>query len=79
MKARGSIVQNGRAIAQGLSVTLKVQGTRWSGHVEIPRGMTIFPGGYQLQLHDRRTGRMVINVIDGDTAFFEGDGELKNR
>jgi hypothetical protein len=79
MKVRGSIIQNGRAIAQGLSITLKVQGTRWSGQVELPKGSTLMPGGYQLQLHDRRQGRIVINVIDGDTALFEGDGELKNR
>ncbi|MCI0683409.1 MAG: hypothetical protein L0Y71_14995 [Gemmataceae bacterium] len=77
MKLRGNLMRNGQAVARGLSISLRVQGMRWSGQVQLPKGTTLLEGSYQLQLHDRRTGRIMINVIDGDTACFEGDGELK--
>jgi hypothetical protein len=76
MKLLGTVMRNGRAVARG-TVTLSVRGTRWSGELSIPKGITILSGGYQLQLSDRRAGRITIGDVDGGTAYFEGDGELR--
>jgi hypothetical protein len=79
MKLIGTVMRNGRALARGIAISLRVQGTRWSGEFEFPKGAAIFPGGYDLHLNDGRSGRMTISVIDGATAFFDGDGDLKRK
>jgi hypothetical protein len=77
MKLIGSVMRNGQAVARGVTVTLSIRGSHWSGELSLPKGATILSGGYQLQLNDRRTGRITIGKVDGNTAFFEGEGELK--
>ncbi len=69
-------MRNGRAIVRGVNINLRVHGTRWSGELQLPKGTTLFSGGYELHLNDRRAGRITIGVIDGEIAFFDGDGDL---
>lgn len=77
MKFTGTIMRNGRAVAKGRTVTIRSTGRRWSGEIHCDRASTIFPGGYELSLNDGRKGKITISSIDEETAYFEGDGELK--
>jgi hypothetical protein len=70
-------MRNGRAVAHELNISLKFQGSRWSGELHLPKGISMLAGSYQLHLHDGRAGRIMLHVVDGETVFFEGDGELK--
>jgi hypothetical protein len=79
MKLTGSVMRNGRALVRGIPINLRGHGTRWSGELHLPKGATIYPGSYDLHLSDGRAGRMMIANIDGKTAFFDGDGELKKN
>ncbi|MBM4067634.1 MAG: hypothetical protein FJ271_01630 [Planctomycetes bacterium] len=77
MKYTGSILRNGRVIARGWTINIRTQGKRWSGEIVLETESSIFPGGYGLHLNDGRKGQITVSVVDGETAYFEGDGELK--
>ena len=77
MKFFGTLLTRGRAIARNVSVIVRAQGPRWHGELRLPKGITISEGNYELQLNDRRSGRILIDTVDEDTAYFNGDGDLK--
>jgi hypothetical protein len=54
-----------------------VRGRRFNGEFQLPKNTSIYLGGYELRLQDGRSGKIMINVIDGQTASFDGDGVLK--
>ena len=79
MKATGNLVRNGRVLVRGTTVQIRVQGKRWSGELDVPKDSNLFSGSYDLRLNDGRGGRITIGVIQGEHAFFDGEGELKKQ
>jgi hypothetical protein len=77
MKYICNILRNGRVIEKGIRVNLRLSGRRWGGELELPKNTALYLGSYELRLSDGRVGKIAINVIDGDTAKFDGDGKLK--
>lgn len=69
----------GRPIAQSLVVYARVNGTKWHGEIQIPKGTNISTGSYRLLLKDRREARITIDTIQGETAYFEGDAAEKKK
>jgi hypothetical protein len=74
-------MRNGRVVAGGLVVKLRLQGKRWSGEIEVPKGTTLYAGNYDLTLNDGRKGRITIQTTPATsedvTVYFDGDGDLK--
>jgi hypothetical protein len=79
MKFIGSLLHHGRSVARGISINVRIHGTRWHGELQLPKGATISSGSYELQLNDRRAGKITIDAIEGKTAYFDGDGALKKQ
>ena len=77
MRYIGHILRNGRVVERSLRVNLRVRGRRFNGEFQLPKNTSIYLGGYELRLQDGRSGKIMINVIDGQTASFDGDGVLK--
>ena len=79
MRFIGNVLTHGRPIARGIPINLRIHGSRWHGEIQLPKGSSISAGSYLLQLRDRRCGRITIDNINGDTAYFNGDGQLKKQ
>jgi len=79
MKFIGNVLSHGRPIARGISINLRMHGSRWHGELQLPKGSSISSGSYELQLRDRRSGRITIDQVNGETAYFNGDGQLKKQ
>ena len=81
MKFTGNIMRNGQVVARGLAVNMRFQGKHWSGEIPLPKGSTIYSGGFELVLNDGRKGKITLSVgpptAQEAIAYFEGDGELK--
>jgi hypothetical protein len=81
MKCTGSITRNGQAVARGLAINMRFQGKHWSGEVTLPKGSTLYAGGYELALSDGRKGKITISVVpptkEDVIVLFEGEGDLK--
>jgi hypothetical protein len=79
MKFKGNVLQHGRPIARDISINVRIHGARFHGELLLPKGANISSGAYELQLKDRRTGRITITTVEGETAYFDGDGALKKQ
>ena len=77
MKILGNLMFNGRVRARGITALIRQQGRRWSGEIQLPKDASVNKGCFDLVLNDGRRGKVQIESIADNVAYFQGDGDLR--